>query len=210
MGAINMKNHKPCLALFDFDGTLTHSDMFTKFIRLSAQKRRFIVWGSVILPFFIAYKAGLFPARVLRPMVAYINFKGREDKQVESLGAYYAQHIIPLHLRDKAMNKLQWHLDRGDKVVLVSASLDIYLKFWCNSMNITLICSEMERVDGQYSGHYLAGDCSGSTKAQKVKEQLTLENYQKIYAYGDTHEDLAMLALADEAYLNWQRFNTAN
>ncbi|QFU21189.1 HAD-IB family hydrolase [Shewanella eurypsychrophilus] len=202
-----MENNQPCLALFDFDGTITHSDMFSKFIRHSAKKRRFIIWGSLILPFFVAYKAGLFPARVLRPMVAYIAFKGRSVKQLESLGAYYAQHIIPLHLRDIALDKIRWHLSRGDKAVLVSASLDIYLRSWCDAMEISLICSEMESLNGHYSGRYLAGDCSGDKKANKVKAQFTLADYPKVYAYGDTHEDLSMLALADEAYMNWKRLN---
>ncbi len=199
-----MTNSKPSLALFDFDGTITHADMFSKFIRHSAKKRRFILWGSFILPFFIAFKAGLFPARVLRPMVAYIAFKGRNAQQLESLGAYYAKHIIPLHISEVALNKIRWHIERGDQVVLVSASLDIYLKSWCDAMAIPLICSEMEIINGKYSGRYLAGDCSGDKKASKVKARYPLQDYHKIYAYGDTHEDLSMLALADEAYMNWQ------
>jgi len=32
-----------------------------------------------------------------------------------------------------------------------------------------------------------------------------LADYQTIYAYGDTQEDLAMLALADVKYLNGKR-----
>lgn len=201
-----MNNHQPCIALFDFDGTITDADMFSKFIKYSVKKRRFILWGCAILPFFIAYKIGLFPARILRPMVAYIAFKGRTVASVESLGAQYAQQIIPLYLRGIAMDKIKWHLNRGDTVVLVSASLDLYLKFWCEAMKITLICSEMEKTHTRYSGRYVAGDCSGESKAKRVQALFTLGNYQRVYAYGDTHEDLAMLALADEAYLNWQPF----
>ncbi|AQS38142.1 phosphoserine phosphatase [Shewanella psychrophila] len=202
-----MQNNKPCLALFDFDGTITRSDMFSKFIRHSVKKRRFLLWGSIILPFFIAYKFSLFPAKRLRPMVAYMAFKGRSSKHLDALGNNYAQNTIPLYLRDIALEKVHWHLSRGDNVVLVSASLDIYLKFWCDAMKIELICSEMELIDGKYSGHYLTGDCSGDRKAEKIKARFNLEDYQKIYAYGDTHQDLAMLALADEAYMNWIRHN---
>ena len=41
----------------------------------------------------------------------------------------------------------------------------------------------------------------------KVKQRLDLSDFDTIYAYGDTEEDLAMLAIADEKYMNWQKIS---
>ncbi len=37
----------------------------------------------------------------------------------------------------------------------------------------------------------------------KVRHTFDLNSYERIYAYGDTAEDLAMLQLAHEKYMNW-------
>ena len=191
------------LALFDFDGTITDADMFSKFLYFSASKWRIVIMGPFLLPLYILYKLGLFPTRKLRPMVSYCAFAGREHKKLDALGAKYAQEIIPQYIRPNALDRIHWHQENGDTVVVVSASLDIYLKHWCTALGLTLISSELEVKNGILSGYYAAGDVSCETKAIKVRHTFDLNSYEHIYAYGDTAEDLAMLQLAHEKYMNW-------
>ena len=205
------------LALFDFDGTITTKEMFTDFIHFATSKRRSLFARALLLPWLLLYKAGWYPAKKLRPLVAYMVFKGKKYQQINALGARYAQEVIPNYLRDQAMARIRWHQAQGDQVVVVSASLDMYLRHWCQQHGVQLICSELAVRGDKLSGYFVAGDCSRDAKATKVLAQYHLESrhsnineqshqkvYKKIYAYGDTHEDLAMLALADEKYMNWQ------
>ena len=37
------------------------------------------------------------------------------------------------------------------------------------------------------------------------QRKVNLSDFKTIYAYGDTTEDMPMLALAHEKYFNWQR-----
>lgn len=190
------------LVLFDFDGTLTHHDMFTKFIIYSATPLRLLLGMVFMSPLYLLYKLGLIPARKLRPFVSFFAFAGRCEHKVSALGEAYAHRVIPSSLRADMLQTLRLHQADGATVVLVSASLDLYLKPWCKTMGIALICSEMA-VDGRrYSGHYSGGDCSCEAKAYKVSQEFDLSRYSQIYAYGDTKEDHAMLALADKAFMN--------
>ncbi|MGS0691522.1 HAD-IB family hydrolase [Shewanella sp. 30m-9] len=189
------------LVLFDFDGTLTQQDMFTKFILYSATPVRLVLGMVFMSPLYLLYKLGIIPARRLRPFVSFLAFAGRNKQQVEAIGQVYADKIIPSHIRLDAMQTLKQHQADGATIVLVSASLDLYLKPWCQMMNIELICSEMAYHEQRYTGYYSADDCSCHVKADKVSKQFDLSQYNIIYAYGDTKEDLAMLALADKAYM---------
>jgi len=51
----------------------------------------------------------------------------------------------------------------------------------------------------------VSGDCSLENKASAIKRKVNLSDFKTIYAYGDTAEDMPMLALAQEKYFNWQR-----
>ena len=42
-------------------------------------------------------------------------------------------------------------------------------------------------------------------KKREVMKRYDLDEYSKVFAYGDTPEDLAMLDIADEKYMNWSR-----
>lgn len=193
------------IALFDFDGTITNADMYTKFLHFSGTKRRTLLAKIVLPPFYILYKAGVIPAPKMRTIASFVAFSGRKVDEVVAAGEKYAQHIVPNYLRGVALNKLNWHKNNGDQIVIVSASIDVYLKPWCTQNGFALVCSELEVGQGKFSGRYVNGDCSCANKSQLIRSKYELEKFERIYAYGDTNEDLAMLSLADEAYLNWER-----
>ncbi len=88
---------------------------------------------------------------------------------------------------------------------MVSASLDVYLKPWCEELGIELICNRLEANGDLLTGKYCEGDCTGAEKVKRVKSLLKLEDYEKIYAYGDTEEDKELLEIADERYFQWKK-----
>lgn len=75
-----------------------------------------------------------------------------------------------------AMQKLEWHLNRGDKVVLVSASMDVYLKPWCEKYGLDLICSEIEAENDVLTGFYKHQDCSGIVKKLRILKHYNLSD----------------------------------
>ncbi|MEH0710828.1 HAD family hydrolase [Vibrio owensii] len=203
-------SQKPSLALFDFDGTITDEDMFSAFLHYSVFGLRKWVGNVVILPFYALYKAGVIPAKRMRPIASFIAFAGRTTQEVEALGAQFAKEVITKHIRPEAQAKLEWHQARGDTIVVVSASLNAYLKPWSQTHGYQLLCSELLDESERISGHYQSGDCSLERKVERVQRAYDLSHYETIYAYGDTHEDIPMLKLASHAMMNWQPWQSEN
>lgn len=191
------------LALFDFDGTVTVKDTFTAFLRFAIDRRRMLVGGVLASPVGIGFRCGVIPAAVARPVYARCAFQGTPAARVRKLGRRYATDVLPGAMRPRALERIAWHQDRGDVVVIVSASLDVYLQPWGRSLGVAVICTELEERGGRMTGRYMAGDCSGGEKARRVQERYDLAAYATIYAYGDTAEDREMLALADRKYFRW-------
>lgn len=191
------------LALFDFDGTVTRTDTFSGFLRFAVRRRR-ILAGQVLLgPLAIAYRLGLVPACQARPLVARFGFTGEDAAGVRELGARYAAEVLPAAVRQRAMNRIAWHKDQGDDVVVVSASLDVYLAPWCEKVGVDCICTTLEEHGGRLTGRYVDRDCSGAEKVRKIRERYPLDRYALVYAYGDTTEDLEMLDIAHRKYYRW-------
>lgn len=188
------------LALFDFDGTITHTDTFTAFIKLAIPKRRRWIGRLILTPSILCYRLGLLSPSSVRQHIVRIGFTGIDHGHISTLGRQYADTTIPSLLRPDAVERLRWHQAQGDRIIIVSASLDVYLKPWCETMGVELSCAQLDCHGATLTGRYKAGDCTGVLKAQRVRAMVDLAQYPVVYAYGDTAEDEELLALADKAY----------
>jgi HAD superfamily hydrolase (TIGR01490 family) len=196
------------LALFDFDGTITTHDTFTAFIKYATPTLRLKLGMIYLAPKILVYKIGLRKGTKMRQDIVSFAFKGLSKKYLDGKAKSFYESFMNNVLRPNAMEKLKWHQKNGDRVILVSASLDIYLNYWCDSQNIELICSELAYRDGICIGKYISDDCTGEFKASKVKQRVQLDDYKEIYAYGDTSEDRELLELADHKYLCWKKLSS--
>ena len=192
------------LALFDFDGTITTGDTFTPFIRYAVRPGRKIVGGLLLTPVIVGYRLERIRAPQARPLVARVGFRGEPAESVRALGRDYARDVLPRMIRPHALAQIRWHRRQGDLVVIVSASLDVYLEPWCAALGVELICTQLEERNGRLTGRYCSGDCSGIAKVQRIRERYDVNRYPLIYAYGDTSEDREMLELAHRKYYRWR------
>ncbi|WOE32020.1 MULTISPECIES: HAD family hydrolase [unclassified Acinetobacter] len=190
------------LALFDFDGTLCNKDSFTLFFFYALSKRHIIKRGIATLPWIIGYYAQLYPAHLMRPKLFQKMLKHIPIAILDPIAKEYANYLIEHHLNPQLYQQLKNHQALGDDVVLVSASIDIYLQYIAQNLDIDLICSTTEIKNQYYTGRFASPDCSHQQKKIRVLAKYNLAKYQAIYAYGNSHEDLAMLSLAHFPYLH--------
>lgn len=193
------------LALFDFDGTITTGDSFTPFIAWSLPWSRLANGAIRLSPRIVSYWCGRTPATLMRSSIVRAGFHGRSAAAIFAAGERYAKLRIPRLVRPYALERIEWHKARGDRVVVVSASLDAYLRPWCGALGLDLICSELEVRGERLTGEYVDGDCMGEEKARRVRARYELSEYESIYAYGDTEEDRQLLELAHHRYLGWEK-----
>src|SRR5690606_9311389 len=185
------------LALFDFDGTLTHGDCFVPFVRYSVPRLRYVAGAGALVPWIVGYRLGKLSGPAMRAAIVRMGFSGRNQGRVEQDGLEYAS-TLSRRIREEAARRLEWHQANGDEIVVVSASLDVYLKHWCRQVGAALVCSQLEAKGGRLTGRYAGRDCTGQEKARRVRMRFELGRYERIYAYGDTIEDRELLALAHE------------
>jgi phosphatidylglycerophosphatase C len=191
------------LALFDFDGTITSADTFTGFLRFALSPARRAVGGALVSPLVLAYRANAVSASRARTGVSRAAFAGARAAAVRERGRQYAAEVLPGVIRQRAMEQIAWHQRQGDAVVVVSASLDVYVGPWCQRAGVEWICTELEERGGRFTGRYRHGDCSGCAKARRIRERYDLRQFPIIYAYGDTAEDREMLELAHRMTYCW-------
>lgn len=192
------------LALVDFDHTVTRCDSYGRFLRSVATPAQQAGARWNVGPWVLGYRLGLVSAAALRTRVTAMVFTGRALAEVDAAGARYASEVLPGLVRPEMMARIATHRARGDTVVLVSGSLDLYLRPWCRHHGLELVCNRLEAVDGVLTGRYADGD-RGPHKAADIRSRYDLSRYRRIHAYGDSREDRPMLALAHERWWRGRR-----
>jgi HAD superfamily hydrolase (TIGR01490 family) len=186
----------PDLALFDFDGTLTTRETFPDFMRHAVARPRLLLGGVLLAPVVFGYRRGWVAGNPTRTSVVQVGLCGVDATRLRVKGAAFARDVLPGLLRPEAMARLAWHRERGDRVVVVSGGLDVYLVPWCAAQGVEVLCSVLAERDGRITG-YAGAQCVGEEKVRRVRALCDPQAYTAIHAYGDTHEDQAMLAMAN-------------
>ena len=158
----------------------------------------------LLAPIGAAYKAGMISGSRTRACAVWFGFSGVSLSQVEAAGKAFAESGIHQYVRPEALQRIEWHKAQGDKVVVVSGGLDIYLRPWCDAQKLELICSSLEHSDSVLTGRYRGLECIGKEKSRRIREAYGLEGYSTVYAYGDSKDDNEMLQLADKRYFQWR------
>ena len=188
------------IALFDFDGTITTDDSLLKFIRFVVGDRRFLLGLVVLSPMLVLYKLKLIPNYKAKQYMLSWFFKGMsKDAFLKVANEYSLVHIDKI-LRPKAIEKINWHKNQGHKVVVVSASIECWLRPWCEKNGLELIATKLEIKDDIVTGKLLSKNCYGVEKVNRIKEIYNLKDFEYIYSYGDSSGDKQMLELAHEKF----------
>lgn len=194
------------LALFDFDGTLTTKDTFPAFLKFVVGKRKYY-WGMFLIsPLLFLYVLRIIPNHVAKMLVLRYFLEGWYGQKLVSLGEEFCEKVLPGLIRPQGLEKIDWHKTQGHRVIVISASVDWWLKPWCESNELELICTRLKFEDDRFTGEYDTPNCHGPEKVRRLKNRVPrLDNYSEIYAYGDSKGDREMLALAQHAsYKPWQ------
>lgn len=186
------------VAAFDFDGTLTRADTLGPFLREVAGTGSMVRALAADAPRLLLAGIGRgsrddAKERLLRRLVA-----GREHAELVALGREYGERVAKSKMRSEMMARVHWHAAEGHEIVIVSASLDVYLDRVADLLEIpTVLCSRLAVDDrGRVTGTLAGGNCRGPAKLARIREQFGANGYE-LWAYGDSAGDDEMLAAAD-------------
>jgi phosphatidylglycerophosphatase C len=191
------------LALFDFDGTITRKDTFPLFL-LSCHKSLFIYLLLFTLsPLIVLQKLGWIREGMVKEMVLKLLFKHMPIEKFAGLGKDFAMRIIPSLTRTSALDRIDWHQKNGDKIFIVTASISHWVAPWADTLGIQVVGSEVELKDGKLTGRLSGENCIKKEKVARIKKIIDLNDFEEIYAYGDSAGDREMLQIASKPHFRY-------
>ncbi|MBV6644181.1 MAG: HAD-IB family hydrolase [Cyclobacteriaceae bacterium] len=191
------------IAFFDFDGTITIKDSLFDFLVYSFGTYKVVLSLIVLSPMLGLYLLKLVSNEYAKKKLLSYHLKGRKVSSVSRLGEKYSKDRIDTIVKKSALNRLNEHKIEGHKVVVVSASLELWLKPWCDELNLELIGTKLEIRNERITGQFDGPNCYGAEKKRRILEKYDLDNYPDIYAYGDSKGDREMSSLANHSFYKY-------
>ena len=188
------------LVLFDFDGTITRDDSLLEFVAYVVGFKKFFRGILVLSPILAAYKLGLASNNFTRRKLLDYFFAGMSADKFDKICKKYSTTHIEDILKQSAMDKIASYKAAGDKIVIVTASLEDWLRPWCEAQGLDLLGTKIRRKGGIITGEIEGQNCYGAQKVARVRAAYDVQAFDRIIAYGDSRGDREMLEFADEAH----------
>lgn len=185
---------------FDFDGTLTTRDTLFAFIR-HAKGTAALAWGLLVhVPMLVAMKMGLYNNGKAKERLLGWFFKGTAEQEFEAMCRHFAADSAYL-LRPAAVDAISEAVSEGCRVVVVSASIDRWVRpFFSNMPQVEVTGTQMEVRNGKLTGRFLGENCYGPQKVEKLRALLGNRSHYHLTSFGDSRGDRELLAYADEQH----------
>jgi len=193
---------KPVVAAFDFDGTLTRRETLLPFLLFTLGAAAVVRHALVLAPTLVGYSLGLIRNDVAKERVLMRCLDGMSIGALQDMGERFAADVLPGLLRDKAMHRFDWHRQRGHRCVVISASMEIYVRPWAIKAGFDdVIATRLEMQEsGGIAGKLSGANCYGIEKVRRLEALLGARESYSLYAYGDSRGDRELLSFADHAY----------
>jgi phosphatidylglycerophosphatase C len=193
------------VAAFDVDGTLTRQDCVVPFARRVA--RTHVLAGRLLRNPGGLARAGVRRDRdALKAAGAAAAFRGAAVDDVRELAEAFARDVHATGLRPEIVALLEEHRGRGDTVLLVSASFEMYVRPLGELVGAHDVLAARLEVgpDGRLTGRLEGLNCRGPEKVRRLHAWLDEHAGGRaavhVTAYGDSGGDAELLADADEAH----------
>jgi len=187
------------LYCFDFDGTLTYKDtmfMYLKFYDSTKYRIQFLRH----VPLFILLKLKLAEAEKVKKSFIGSILKGQTQEKIEQKSHQFFEEHYPKIVRENALDFIK-NIDQSNtQSLLVTASLDIWVKPFAQALKMELVSTRAEFKNGIFTGNFVGKNCNGKEKLVRIKEEINDSKYDKIIAFGDTSGDRPMLKWANEGH----------
>jgi HAD superfamily hydrolase (TIGR01490 family) len=190
------------LAVFDLDGTLTYGDTLLAFLLLALRARPARLLGAWRLPgLALRYLVDRDRGRLKGALVAALLADATRD-DVAGLAVALVARLKVHELRAGALAAVDAHRRAGDRLVLLSASPDLYVPSIASALGFDeCVCTELRWRDGRLDGGLVTKNRRGEEKQRVVRGLLDRLDPPCSAAYGNAASDLSHLVLVTRPLL---------
>lgn len=191
---------KPIVAVFDFDGTITTTDVLLPFLYHWNGVAASCSQMALLTPYFLGFITGAISRQTLKEALAHRLFAGRKSAELRTAGEAFANSpTLARMMRKEALQKIRWHREQGHRLILASAAFELYLPFWGPLHGFSdVICTRLAVTPaGEMTGSLLGNNCWGAEKVHRLEALLGPREGYTVYAYGNSRGDRELLDWAD-------------
>ncbi|NQT29721.1 MAG: HAD family hydrolase [Candidatus Saganbacteria bacterium] len=184
---------------FDVDKTIIDGYTQVILVKYLLKRNEFpLTVYCQIVAWYLFYKFGITTDIIFIRDKAIKTLRGWDEEKLEGL----VRECFDAHIKTRVFTEIKAlideHIRNGEKIVLVSSSLDVIIDRLKNYLGANaVICTKLEVKNGIYTGRVVKPDIYGEAKANAIKEFAVKEgiNLGASYAYSDHISDLPMLEL---------------
>jgi phosphatidylglycerophosphatase C len=190
------------LVVFDLDGTISRHDTLLAYLTGFLRQHR-ARWPRALLcvPALLRFVTGLVDRGELKAALMKAALGGSARKLIDAWTAEYVTRFLTHGAFDDALTAIAEHRDKGDTLVLMSASPDLYVPEIGRRLGFTeTICTGVRWRGERLDGALTTANRQGAEKTRCFKA-LRLRYPQVLtIAYANAASDFDHLKLADEAW----------
>ena len=193
--------NRETIVVFDFDGTITGKDSLLEFIKFSKGKGSFYLGFLLFSPLLVAMKLKIHPNWKAKQRLFSYFYKGVSIEMFNNWGNRFIFEIEKI-LRPEAIKKLNFHKEKSDKIVIISASIENWIKPWAEKTGVeTVLATKIETgKSGFLTGKFSTKNCYGQEKVNRLLIEFPNRKDYYLIAYGDSRGDKELINFADEGY----------
>jgi HAD superfamily phosphoserine phosphatase-like hydrolase len=185
---------EPRIAVFDVDGTLLRGDCLGLAMRRAHGAPGQLLAGLNCLPWLIGWQLRLISTgRFKQQAIAAFGVCEAVNRAKAAGRTDWLLGELQSMLRPEALERLHWHQQRGDQVLLCSASPRLLLQPLADWLDVGLICTELEQQQDEWLPKLASPNCKGPEKVRRLTESLGPLQELTIEAYGDSKGDRELL-----------------
>lgn len=187
-------------ALFDFDNTVCRGDSVVPYLLYSI-RRGVAPWTQVFRALHGYVHQRLHPDEISAAKTLALSFlRGRTQEQMDDHARGFFREVLCKRFYPRAAAEMQRLKDEGFTVVVITASVDAYMRVLCEFLPVDAVLATRCAVDQDdcYTGD-IGENCKGAQKAFRLASWMAQHHLELDYdvscAYGDSPSDLHMLNL---------------
>jgi HAD superfamily hydrolase (TIGR01490 family) len=185
------------VAVFDVDGTLLRGDCLWLAAPRSKGAIGQLLAALACVPWLIGWQLRLVSTGRFKQQTIAAFGVCEAVNRAEAAGRHdWLLAELRNQLRPEALQRLRWHQQRGDRVLLCSASPRLLLQPLADWLGVELLCTELQQHDGRWLPKLASPNCKGPEKVRRLEQHLGSLEGLTIEAYGDSKGDRELLQAA--------------
>jgi phosphatidylglycerophosphatase C len=192
------------LAVFDLDGTLTWRDTLIPFLAAYAAKNPRRLWRLWRLPAAaVGFVSGRYDRGALKGRLIQLIMGGETRARLDAWARHWVGTMDERGLfRPAALAAVAAHRQAGDRLVLLSASPDLYVPLIGQLLGFErTVCTEVAWAGDRLDGALASENRRGQEKRRCLEELRSQYPGLPVAAYGNSASDLDHLTLVDRPLL---------